>query len=293
MLGQVVYQRDGKGTKVVRAPLHGVPVLRVALDPERFWARRRAGRAARRLVRQGAARVLVPEDFPFWEELSRAGLRPVDPLPLLRSCAAPMALALLRRQGEDPLRAAVALRGSRAERDLVRAAEEQLGPLDALVCNAGVALPQQLLTDTTDEQWRQVMGVDLDGVFYTLRAAVPGFVRRQRGAIVTVSSMWGVTGGSCEVAYSAAKAGVIGLTKALAKELGPSHITVNCVAPGVIDTEMNGGLDSEALAALAEETPLGRIGTAEEVAESVWFLAGGGAPFLTGQVIQPNGGIVI
>lgn len=124
MLGQVVYQRDGKGTKVVRAPLHGVPVLRVALDPEGFWARRRAGRAARRLVRQGAARVLVPEDFPFWEELSRAGLRPVDPLPLLRSCAAPMALALLRRQGEDPLRAAVALRGSRAERDLVRAAEE-------------------------------------------------------------------------------------------------------------------------------------------------------------------------
>ncbi len=102
MLGQVVYQRDGKGTKVVRAPLHGVPVLRVALDPEGFWARRRAGRAARRLVRQGAARVLVPEDFPFWEELSRAGLRPVDPLPLLRSCAAPMALALLRRQGEDP-----------------------------------------------------------------------------------------------------------------------------------------------------------------------------------------------
>ena len=95
--------------------------------------------------------------------------------------------------------------------------------------------------------------------------------------------MWGVTGGSCEVAYSAAKAGVIGLTKALAKEVGPSHITVNCVAPGVIDTEMNGGLDSEALAALAEETPLGRIGTAEEVAESVWFLAGGGAPFLTAE----------
>ena len=191
--------------------------------------------------------------------------------------------ALLPGDVSDPAQAAA----------LVRAAEEQLGPLDALVCNAGVALPQQLLTDTTDEQWRQVMGVDLDGVFYTLRAAVPGFVRRQRGAIVTVSSMWGVTGGSCEVAYSAAKAGVIGLTKALAKELGPSHITVNCVAPGVIDTEMNGGLDSEALAALAEETPLGRIGTAEEVAESVWFLAGGGAPFLTGQVIQPNGGIVI
>lgn len=173
-----------------------------------------------------------------------------------------------------------------------RAAEEQLGPLDALVCNAGVALPQQLLTDTTDEQWRQVMGVDLDGVFYTLRAAVPGFVRRQRGAIVTVSSMWGVTGGSCEVAYSAAKAGVIGLTKALAKELGPSHITVNCVAPGVIDTEMNGGLDSEALAALAEETPL-----AGSARRKRWRRACGSwqgrRPFLTGQVIQPNGGIVI
>ena len=191
---------------------------------------------------------------------------------------------------------AVALEGDVSDPDQASALVEaaaSMGSLDALVCCAGIALPQQLLTDTTDRQWRQVMGVDLDGVFYTMRAACPHMVRRQRGSIVTVSSMWGITGGSCEAAYSAAKAGVIGLTKAMAKELGPSHITVNCVAPGVIDTEMNGGLDSEALAALAEETPLGRIGTAEEVAESVWFLAGGGAPFLTGQVIQPNGGIVI
>ena len=115
-----------------------------------------------------------------------------------------------------------------AER-LVREAEEALGPLDAVVCNAGVALPQQLLTDTTADQWRRVMSVDLDGVFHTLQAAIPGLVRRKAGAIVTVSSMWGVTGGSCEVPYSAAKAGVIGLTRALAKELGPSHIRVNCV----------------------------------------------------------------
>lgn len=176
---------------------------------------------------------------------------------------------------------------------LVETVERALGPLDALVCNAGVALPQQLLTDTTDEQWRRVMGVDLDGVFYTVRAAVPSMVRRRKGSIVTVSSMWGVTGGSCEAAYSAAKAGVIGLTRALAKELGPSRIRVNCVAPGVIDTEMNGALDDEALGWLEEETPLGRIGTGEEIARSILFLAGEESSFITGQVLQTNGGIVI
>ena len=164
--------------------------------------------------------------------------------------SAGMEAVALEGDVSDPVQAAA----------LIEAAEA-MGPLDALVCCAGVALPQQLLTDTTDDQWRQVMGVDLDGVFYTIRAAYPGFVRRQRGAIVTVSSMWGVTGGSCEVPYSAAKAGVIGLTRALAKELGPSHIRVNCVAPGVIDTEMNGHLSPEDLDALGEETPLGRIGT--------------------------------
>lgn len=178
-------------------------------------------------------------------------------------------------------------------RSMVEQAEENLGPLDALVCCAGIALPQQLITDTTDEQWRQVMGVDLDGVFYTLRAAVPFFVRRKRGAIVTVSSMWGVTGGSCEVAYSAAKAGVIGLTRALAKELGPSHIRVNCVAPGVIDTEMNAHLSAEDLAALGEETPLGRIGTPEEAAAAICFLASEQASFITGQVLSADGGMVI
>lgn len=176
---------------------------------------------------------------------------------------------------------------------IVAETERELGPIDALVCNAGVALPQQLLTDTTDEQWRRVMGVDLDGVFYTIRAAVPGMVRRQQGSIVTVSSMWGVTGGSCEVAYSAAKAGVIGLTKALAKELGLSHIRVNCVAPGVIDTEMNAALAPESMELLAEETPLGRIGRGEDVARSILFLAGEESSFVTGQVLQTNGGIVI
>lgn len=175
---------------------------------------------------------------------------------------------------------------------MVRAAEQDLGSIAVLVNNAGIS-QTGLLTDLDDVGWRRLWEVNVSGALYCSRAVLPGMLRRGEGVILNLSSMWGQVGGSCEVAYSAAKAGVIGLTKALAKELGPSHITVNCVAPGVIDTEMNGGLGSEALAALAEETPLGRIGTAEEVAESVWFLAGGGAPFLTGQVIQPNGGIVI
>ena len=176
---------------------------------------------------------------------------------------------------------------------LVREAERALGALDALVCCAGVALPQQLLTDTTDGQWRRVMSVDLDGVFYVIRAAVPGMVRRKRGSIVTVSSMWGVTGGSCEVPYSAAKAGVIGLTRALAKELGPSNIRVNCVAPGVIDTRMNGGLSPEDMAALAGQAPLGRIGTPEEAALAIRFLASDLACFITGQVLGVDGGMAV
>ena len=175
----------------------------------------------------------------------------------------------------------------------VETAQAALGHLDALVCNAGVALPVQLLTDTTDDQWRRVMGTDLDGVFFTLRAAIPGMVSRKRGAIVTVSSMWGVTGGSCEAPYSAAKAGVIGLTKALAKELGPSGIRVNCVAPGAIETDMTAFLTPEDRAALADEAPLGRMGTPEEVAEAIRFLAGEEARFITGQVLRVDGGMVI
>ena len=176
---------------------------------------------------------------------------------------------------------------------LVAAAEEAFGALDALVCSAGVAGVQALLTDLTDEQWRWTAGTNLDGVVYTIRAAVPGMVRRQRGSIVTISSMWGLTGGSCEAAYSACKAGVIGLTRAMAKELGPSHIRVNCVAPGVIDTDMNAHLTPEDMQALAEETPLGRIGRPEDVAQAVWFLAGRGADFITGQVLAVDGGMVI
>ena len=155
--------------------------------------------------------------------------------------------------------------------------------LDILVCNAGIA-QQKLFGDLTNEDWKKIFTVNVEGVFYTIRAALPHMLHRKAGRIVTVSSMWGQVGGSCEVAYSASKAAVIGLTKALAKEIGPSGITVNCVAPGVIATEMN---------ALRNETPLESIGKPEDVAESIFFLASDAARFITGQTLAPNGGLII
>ena len=175
---------------------------------------------------------------------------------------------------------------------LVDTVLEKFCQLDVLVCNAGAAW-QGLTQDMTDEDYRRVMGTGLDGTFYCCRAALPQMLRQKSGKIITVSSMWGQVGGSCEAAYSAAKAGVIGLTKALAKEVAPSGITVNCIAPGVIDTDMVRSLGTEALQDLAEETPLGRLGTAEDVAECVSFLCSPAADFLTGQVSAPNGGLVI
>lgn len=192
---------------------------------------------------------------------------------------------------------AVSLQGDVAQPDqaqaLIRQAEESLGPLEALVCNAGIAPQQMLLTDLSAAAWQRTMAVNLDSAFFLLQAALPGFVQRKRGSIVTVSSMWGITGGSCEAAYSASKAGIIGLTRAMAKELGPSHIRVNCVAPGVIATDMNAHLSQEDFEALAQETPLCRIGQPEEVAEAIFFLASSSASFITGQVLSVDGGIVI
>ena len=182
---------------------------------------------------------------------------------------------------------------SRASCELAfRAAEQALGHLDVLVSNAGIA-QQKLFTDITPEEWQRMLDVNLTGAFNLCQLALPGMIRRKAGRILTVSSMWGQTGGSCEVHYSAAKAGLIGLTKALAKEEGPSGITVNCVAPGVIDTDMMASFTAEDKAALAEETPVGRLGTAEEVAKLLLYLAGEDAGYITGQVFGVNGGLVI
>ena len=138
-----------------------------------------------------------------------------------------------------------------------------------------------------------MLNTHVGGLFHAVQAVLPGMIAKKTGTILTVSSIWGITGASCEVAYSAAKAAVIGFSKALAKEVGPSGINVNCVAPGVIDTEMNAILTEEDLHAICEETPLGRIGTPQEVAKLLLFLASDQASFITGQVISPNGGLVI
>lgn len=166
------------------------------------------------------------------------------------------------------------------------------GDIHVLVNNAGIA-QQKLFTDLTEEEWDRMFAVNVKGMFHCAQAVIPQMVRRKQGKIINVSSIWGMVGASCEVHYSAAKAAVIGLTKALAKELGPSGIQVNCVAPGVIDTPMNGQLGEEALSALKEETPLGVIGSPEHAAQVIAFLASDAADFITGQVISPNGGFVI
>ena len=164
--------------------------------------------------------------------------------------------------------------------------------IDALVNCAGVA-HIGLFTDMTEEAWDALFAVNVRSVFSVTKAVLPGMISRQTGSIVNVSSMWGEVGASCEVAYSATKAAIIGLTKGLAKEVGPSDVRVNCVTPGVIGTDMNAQLTDEDRKALAEETPLGRIGSAEEVAQTILYLCGEGASFITGQVLGISGGLVI
>ena len=177
-------------------------------------------------------------------------------------------------------------------RRMVDDALEKFGQLDILVCSAGIS-HVGLISQISGDEWRRLFAVNVDGVHHCCQAVLPHMLERKSGSIVTVSSMWGQVGASCEAAYSATKGAVIAYTKALAKELGPSNIRVNCVAPGVIDTEMNAHLTPGDLTALADETPLGRVGTPEEAAAAIAFLAGDESSFLTGQVVCPNGGFVI
>ena len=168
-------------------------------------------------------------------------------------------------------------------------AVRQLSHIDVLVNNAGVA-QQKLFTDITDEDWNAMIGTHLTGAFFVTRAVLPGMISRRYGRIINVSSIWGQVGASCETHYSAAKAGLIGLTKALAKESAPSGVTVNCICPGVIETDMLSSFTSEDLASLAEETPVGRLGTPEDIARAIVWLADEQSSFVTGQVIGINGG---
>lgn len=167
----------------------------------------------------------------------------------------------------------------------------EFGKIDALVCNAGIALPA-LFTQTTEEDYDRLFAVNTKGVFFLSQSVAREMIAAGGGAIVNVSSMWGIAGASGEVAYSASKAAVIGMTKALAKELAPSGIRVNCVAPGVVDTEMNACYDEDAMYALAEKTPLGRIATPEDIANAILFLAEDGASFITGQTLTVDGGFI-
>ncbi len=177
-------------------------------------------------------------------------------------------------------------------REMFAAIRRELGGVDVLVNNAGIA-QIKLFQDIAEQDWDRMFDVDVKGMFHCCQEALSDMLHRKRGKIINLSSIWGLTGASCEVHYSAAKAAVIGLTRALAKELGPSGIQVNCIAPGVIDTPMNGSLDSETLRQLCDETPLGRIGTPQDVAEAIAFFASDSSDFITGQVLSPNGGMVI
>lgn len=177
--------------------------------------------------------------------------------------------------------------------EMVKKASFDLGKIDVLINNAGIS-KQALFTDVTYDEWNKLFAVNIGGMFNTISAVLPQMIHEKNGSIVNISSIWGICGASCEVHYSASKAAVIGATKALAKELAPSNIRVNCVAPGVIDTDMNSNLSHEDFENLKEETPLGKIGLSEDVAKAIFFLASNElSPFTTGQILSPNGGFII
>ena len=206
--------------------------------------------------------------------------------------AAEDVVSQIRTLGRDAIAVQADVADGQAVFAMVKTAEEQLGPISLLVNNAGVA-GQALFQDITDEMWNRYMGVNLGGARNTIRAVLPHMLHEKAGCIVNISSMWGLRGASCEVTYACTKAALIALTRSLALELAPSHIRVNCVAPGVIDTDMVQVLGQETLDALAEQTPLGRLGTPEDIAHAVAFFASEKASFITGQVLTADGGVIV
>ena len=164
---------------------------------------------------------------------------------------------------------------------------EKYNKVDVLINNAGIS-QEKLFTDISDEEWKRIMDVNLNSVYYCTKAVIPYMIQKKCGCIINISSIWGVTGGSCEVGYSTSKAAIIGFTKALAKEMGPSNIRINCIAPGIIDTDMNKNLNETDIEAIKDEIPLNRIGLTEDIAKCVkWLIEDN---YTTGQVININGG---
>lgn len=206
--------------------------------------------------------------------------------------AAEEVVSTLRDQGHMAMAFQADVSHRAAVNEMVRAASETLGPVELLVNNAGVA-GQCLFQDVTDEMWDRYLGVNLGGARNTIQAALPHMISEKRGCIVNISSIWGLRGASCETVYACTKAALIALTRSLALELAPSGIRVNCVAPGVIDTDMVQVLGQDTLRDLAEQTPLGRLGTPEDVAQAVAFFASERASFITGQVLTADGGFIV
>ena len=198
---------------------------------------------------------------------------------------------MLRSNGCETMWYKADVSDSTAVNQMVAAIEEKLGAVTLLVNNAGIA-KQCLFQDMTEDYWRHIFDVNLNGAFNTIQAVLPHMLHEHSGCIINTSSIWGQHGASCEVAYSATKHAIIGLTRSLAQELAPTNIRVNCVAPGVIDTDMVQVLGEETLAALAEDTPAGRLGRPEDIAAVVSFLASDAASFITGQVITSDGGFM-
>lgn len=203
--------------------------------------------------------------------------------------AAEAVVDALRQEGYEAIAVQADVSDAEAVRAMVREIESRVGKVELLVNNAGIA-GQSLFQDVSDEMWAQFLGVNVTGVRNCIQAVLPHMIHEKRGCIVNISSIWGLRGASCEVAYACTKAAVIGLTRSLALELAPSHIRVNCVAPGVIHTEMTQVLGEDTLQALAEETPLGRLGTPEDIAHAVAFFASEQSSFITGQILTADGG---